>query len=81
MIIYCDGIFDLFHKGHLDHLKKIHSHFVGQRVQLLVGIINDSVATKYKRPPIFNENKRLVMMESIICVHAAFITDVLMISE
>ena len=58
MRIYCDGIFDLFHKGHLEHFKKIHQYFEVP-IHLIVGIISDKIAINYKRKPVFNENKRL----------------------
>jgi cytidyltransferase-like protein len=47
MRIYCDGIFDLFHKGHLEHFKKIHQYFKVP-IHLIVGIISDKVAINYK---------------------------------
>lgn len=78
--IYCDGIFDLFHKGHLNHFKKIHSLF-NEPIYLIVGIINDKISTDYKRNPIYNENQRYKMISSIIYVNEAIITDMLVIDE
>lgn len=48
VIVYCDGIFDLFHKGHQDYLRKVRKH--GTR--LIVGVLGDREATDYKRKPI-----------------------------
>ena len=76
MRIYCDGIFDLFHKGHLEHFRKIHQYFT-EPIHLIVGIISDKVATNYKRKPIFNENKRLKIIDSLCYVSESFITDTL----
>jgi cytidyltransferase-like protein len=80
MRIYCDGIFDLFHKGHLEHFKKIHQYFK-KPIHLIVGIISDKVAINYKRKPVFNENKRLKIIESILYVNETFITDTLVLDE
>ena len=80
MRIYCDGIFDLFHKGHLEHFKKIHQYFKTP-IHLIVGIISDKVAINYKRKPVFDENKRLKIIESIMYVNETFITDTLVLDE
>ena len=80
MRIYCDGIFDLFHKGHLEHFKKIHQYFKTP-IHLIVGIISDKVAINYKRKPVFDENKRLKIIESILYVNETFITDTLILDE
>ena len=80
MRIYCDGIFDLFHKGHLEHFKKIHQYF-NEPIHLIVGVISDKVATNYKRTPIVNENKRLKIIDSLCYVSESFITDTLILDE
>lgn len=80
MRIYCDGIFDLFHKGHFNHFKKIHELF-NEPIYLVVGVISDEIAKNYKRLPILNENQRLKMILSTIYVDEAFITDILTIDE
>ena len=56
MIIYCDGIFDMFHYGHIEHLRKAKTLY--DNVYLIVGIVNDKDAKGYKRQPIMNENIR-----------------------
>ena len=63
MIVYIDGVFDLFHRGHLESLKK--SKFIDENVTLLVGIISDEDATSYKRKPIINFEDRLEIIKSI----------------
>ena len=80
MKIYCDGIFDLFHKGHLEHFKKIHKLF-NEEINLTVGIISDKVASSYKRKPIFNETQRLAILNSCKYINEVFITDMLVIDN
>ena len=79
--IYCDGIFDLFHLGHLKHLQQIHDHFREEPIHLIVGIISDNVATGYKRKPVLNEKQRLKIISSCVYTSSCFITDVLIITE
>jgi cytidyltransferase-like protein len=54
--VYIDGIFDLFHRGHLESLRK--GKEFRSNVELVVGVISDEDATKYKRKPVFNEEDR-----------------------
>lgn len=62
-IIYTDGIFDLFHRGHLEYIKHCKETFAD--VFLIVGIVNDKDATGYKRPPIYCENDRYEIISNI----------------
>ena len=78
--IYCDGIFDLFHMGHLNHLRQIHDHF-DEPIHLIVGVISDSVATSYKRRPFVCEYGRARIIEACVYSSSSFITDVLTITE
>ncbi len=78
--IYCDGIFDLFHSGHLKHLKQIREHFI-EPIFLLVGVISDKQSTEYKRKPIVDENRRLNTIISCIYVDDGFITNKLIMTE
>ena len=62
MIIYCDGIFDLYHSGHRAHflkLKKLHP-----QATILVGVISDEDAENYKRKPTFDEQTRELLVSS-----------------
>ena len=72
-IVYTDGIFDLFHRGHVEYLKACKNIFKDleevEEVFLIVGIINDKDATGYKRIPIYNENDRYEIIENIKCVN------------
>ena len=78
--IYCDGIFDLFHSGHLKHLKKIHDSFE-TNVYLIVGVINDKTATQYKRKPIFTQKQRKKILDSCLYVNKVLVIDKLLIDE
>lgn len=60
MIVYADGVFDLFHSGHLKHLKKIKSLYSDS--VLVIGVVSDAVAKSYKRQPIINEEDRVKMV-------------------
>lgn len=62
-IIYTDGIYDLFHRGHIESFIQIKSQFPG--CYLIVGIINDSDSTEYKRKPIYNEEDRYCIIEHL----------------
>jgi choline-phosphate cytidylyltransferase len=64
--VYVDGIFDLFHRGHLESLKTCKLLF--SNVYLIVGIIDDKTATFYKRVPIYSEDDRYTIIENIKCV-------------
>lgn len=66
MIIYTDGIFDLFHRGHIEFLNNIKKKY--KECTLIVGIINDKDSINYKRIPIYNENDRYIIIENIKCV-------------
>uniref|UniRef100_A0A6C0J6D8 choline-phosphate cytidylyltransferase n=1 Tax=viral metagenome TaxID=1070528 RepID=A0A6C0J6D8_9ZZZZ len=63
MRIYIDGIFDLFHFGHLESFRKCKE--LSNDVHLIVGIIGDKVAQNYKRLPIINEEHRYSIVEHI----------------
>ena len=62
MKIYCDGIYDLFHCGHVNTFKYIKNKY--KDCHLVVGIVNDKDASSYKRIPIIHENNRYMMVES-----------------
>lgn len=59
--VYVDGVFDLFHLGHIRLLKRAKSY--GQ--QLIVGIVTDKDAISYKRQPIIPYSiRRQTIIES-----------------
>ena len=58
--VYMDGVFDLFHVGHLDAKKQCSE--IGDTV--IIGIVSDKDTESYKRKPIMNEKMRCEMIES-----------------
>ena len=60
MIVYMDGVFDLFHVGHLDAIKQCSK--LGNEV--FIGVVSDSDAESYKRTPIIDETMRCEIIES-----------------
>lgn len=62
MKLFCDGVFDLFHEGHVKHFKKIKKLYPNS--YLFVGVFNDTDSTGYKRKPYYNEKRRLRLVES-----------------
>ena len=54
-----DGVFDLFHVGHIDAIKQCN-----QLGTSIIGVISDHDAEKYKRKPIINESHRVEMVRS-----------------
>ena len=93
-IVYTDGIFDLFHRGHIEYLKACKNIFKDldtelkdkeveeeEEVFLIVGIVNDKDATGYKRIPIYNENDRYNIIENIKCVNKIIKDAPLIITE
>jgi cytidyltransferase-like protein len=63
MRIYIDGIFVLFHRGHIEILKKAKNY--RKNAILIVGIISDENAKNYKRLPIYNQEDRYMILDSI----------------
>lgn len=66
--VYCDGVFDLLHIGHIRHFRKIHEEarlFFGNDVKLIVGIIGDDNCLSYKRKPIYDELERCEIVEAL----------------
>ena len=65
--VYIDGIFDLFHRGHLESL--IQAKNVLDDVFLIVGVISDKEAEGYKRLPIINQDDRCAIIKNINIVN------------
>ena len=59
--IYMDGVFDLFHFGHLKAIEECAK--LGDRV--IIGVTGDSDATQYKRAPIMNEAERTSIVTAL----------------
>ena len=65
-IIYIDGVFDLFHRGHLESLIKAKNVLNDpDNTFLLVGVISDADCESYKRKPIINETDRVELVKNI----------------
>ena len=79
MIVYVDGIFDLFHRGHLESFKFIKEKY--PKHLLHVGVINDSDSMTYKRKPIINESDRMEIIKSIKYVDKVIYPAPLIITE
>ena len=59
---YTDGVYDLFHVGHLNMIQTAKSRCE----YLIIGVHGDDVVEEYKhRRPIINENDRKRIIESI----------------
>ena len=67
--VYVIGVFDLFHRGHIEFLKKAKS--LGQN--LIVAINGDDMVASYKRKPFYSEDDRLEIIKSLKYVDDAFI--------
>lgn len=68
-VVYIDGVFDLFHRGHLESLIKAKNCLNDPKnTYLIVGIVSDKDATSYKRKPIISEEDRREIISSIKCV-------------
>ena len=79
MIIYTDGIFDLFHRGHVEFLNNIKKEYIN--CTLIVGIVNDNDSEKYKRKPVYNEEDRYMIIENLKCVNKIIKNAPLIINE
>lgn len=69
-VVYCPGVFDLFHIGHLNVLRE--SKKLGD--VLVVGVVSDEGTKAYKGEyPVIAEAQRLEIIRSIDCVDFAII--------
>lgn len=59
--VYMDGVFDLFHIGHLAAIEQCAK--LGDRV--IIGVTGDQDALGYKRRPIINETERTSIVKSL----------------
>lgn len=59
--VYMDGVFDLFHRGHLEAIKKCKDF--GD--DIIIGIVSDSDCESYKRKPIINEIDRVEVIKNL----------------
>lgn len=64
--VYIDGVFDLYHRGHLESLIKA-KNALGDpaNTYLIVGVVSDIECAGYKRNPIINEEDRVEIIKNI----------------
>lgn len=62
--VYVDGVFDLFHEGHINFLKQASA--LGN---LIVGVHSDAFVLSYKRLPVIPEKSRYALVRSLKYVH------------
>jgi choline-phosphate cytidylyltransferase len=79
VVIYTDGVYDLFHRGHIENLKKCMALF--DNVYLIVGVLSDEVASSYKRCPIYSEQDRYTLIENVKGVNQVVKNAPLIITE
>jgi cytidyltransferase-like protein len=78
--VYMDGVFDLFHVGHLRAIQQCAT--LGDRV--IVGVTGDVDAAAYKRPPIISQADRVAVVEAVrgvskvVCPCPLVVTDAFM---
>eukprot|EP01099_Mayorella_cantabrigiensis_P005805 TRINITY_DN4715_c0_g1_i1.p1 TRINITY_DN4715_c0_g1~~TRINITY_DN4715_c0_g1_i1.p1 ORF type:complete len:157 (+),score=36.80 TRINITY_DN4715_c0_g1_i1:49-471(+) len=63
--VYFDGVFDLFHYGHMRALKQAKTSF--PKTFLIVGVISDKETLKYSGKTVLNENERMEAVSH--CAH------------
>ena len=59
-----DGVFDLFHRGHLEAIKKTRK-VAGENGTVIIGVVSDIDTESYKRKPIINEIDRAEIIKNI----------------
>lgn len=70
-VVYVIGVFDLFHRGHLELLKRAKD--LGTK--LIVAVNSDAMVASYKRKPFFSQEDRLELVKALKYVDEAFIID------
>ena len=58
--VLVEGVWDLFHQGHLELLKRVHNTYD----RVIVGIASDDLVRSYKRDPIIPYDDRVNMLEA-----------------
>jgi len=68
-VVYVDGVFDLFHRGHLESIIKAKNALNDpNNTYLIVGVVSDEGCVSYKRNPIINESDRVEIVKHIVGV-------------
>lgn len=79
--VYIDGIFDLFHRGHLESFYKTKNCLEGEDVSVIVGVVSDSDAEGYKRLPIIREDDRVAIIKGLEVVDEVIFPAPLIVTE
>ena len=72
-----DGVFDLFHIGHLEAIKKCKE--CGDYI--IIGVVSDYNCALYKRQPIIEEKDRVEIIKNLKLVNEVIIDCPLIITE
>lgn len=85
MRVYVDGVFDLFHVGHLAFLRKArelgaHEAAAGEAVTLVAGVITDDDA-RWKRRPVIPHGERVEMVRNCRLVDSVLVEPPLKLTE
>jgi len=67
--VYVIGVFDLFHRGHVEFLKQAKS--LGDK--LIIAVNGDEMVSEYKRKPLMPEQDRLEIIKTCKYVDDAFV--------
>lgn len=67
--VLVSGVFDLFHRGHLELLRTARS--LGDSLVVIVN--SDDLTSRYKRQPVYSQDDRLAIVKSFREVDAAYI--------
>jgi len=68
-VVYVSGVFDLFHRGHLESIIKAKNALNDpNNTYLIVGVVSDEGCASYKRNPIINESDRVEIVKHIVGV-------------
>lgn len=59
--VWCDGCYDVTHFGHANSMRQAKA--LGHK--LIVGVHSDEEVARHKRPPVYTEEERIKMIESI----------------
>ncbi len=70
-VVYVAGIFDLFHRGHVELFRKAR----GLGDKLVVAVNTDAFSERYKRKPVFPEQDRIEIVKACRFVDEAFLID------
>lgn len=75
--VYMDGVFDLFHRGHLEAINKCKEY--GDII--IIGVVSDKDSLSYKRLPIINQDDRVEIIKNLKNVAEVIFPCPLLITE